>query len=78
MGAPFPHAEGWGAAKPLYMVGGGAGVSSTITIGFLDRTRVCIEAEFTPPIADDERRELLIHAALLTGRAFASLSYERQ
>ena len=53
-------------------------MSSTITIGFLDRTRVCIEAEFTPPIADDERRELLIHAALLTGRAFASLTPDRQ
>lgn len=53
-------------------------MSSTITIGFPDRTRVCIEAEFTPPIADDERRELLIHAALLTGRAFASLTPDRQ
>ena len=53
-------------------------MSSTITIGFLDRTSVCIEAEFTPPIADDERRELLIHATLLTGRAFASLTPDRQ
>ena len=53
-------------------------MSSIITIGFLDRTRVCIEAEFTPPIADDERRELLIHTALLTGRAFASLTPDRQ
>ncbi len=53
-------------------------MSSTITIGFLDRTRVCIEAEFTPPIADDARRELLIHATLLTGRAFASLTPDRQ
>lgn len=53
-------------------------MSSTITIGFLDRTRVCIQAEFTPPLADDEHRERLVHAALLTGRAFASLSPERQ
>ncbi len=53
-------------------------MSSTITIGFLDRTRLCIQTEFTAPLADDKRRELLIHAALLTGRAFASLSYERQ
>jgi hypothetical protein len=53
-------------------------VSSVVTIGFLDRTRVCLQTEFTPPLADDERRELLIHAALLTGRAFAALSYERQ
>ena len=53
-------------------------MSSTIIIGFLDRTRVCIQAEFTAPLADDERRELLIHAAMLTGRAFAALSYERQ
>lgn len=53
-------------------------MSSTIAIGFVDRTRVCIEAEFTPPIADDERRELLIHAALLTGRAFAALTPDRQ
>ena len=53
-------------------------MSSTITIGFVDRTRVCIEAEFTPPIADDERRELLIHATLLTGRAFAALTPDRQ
>ncbi len=53
-------------------------MSSTVTIGFLDRTRVCIQAEFTPPLADDEHRELLVHAALLTGRAFASLSPERQ
>jgi len=53
-------------------------VSSTITIGFLDRTRVCIRTEFTLPLADDERRELLIHATMLTGRAFAALSHERQ
>ncbi len=53
-------------------------MSSTITIGFLDRTRVCIQTEFTDPLADDERRELLIHAALLTGRAFASLPPDRQ
>lgn len=53
-------------------------MSSTITIGFLDRTRVCIQAEFTPPLADDEHRELLIHAALFTGRAFAALSPDRQ
>ena len=53
-------------------------MSSIITIGFLDRTRICIQTEFTPPLADDEHRELLIHAALLTGRAFASLSPDRQ
>jgi hypothetical protein len=53
-------------------------VSSTVTIGFLDRASVCIQAEFTPPLADDERRELLIHATLLTGRAFASLTPDRQ
>ena len=53
-------------------------MSSTVTIGFLDRTRVCIQAEFTPPLADDEHRERLVHAALLTGRAFASLPPERQ
>ncbi len=53
-------------------------MSSTITIGFVDWTNVCIQAEFTPPIADDERRELLIHAALLPGRAFASLTPDRQ
>ncbi len=53
-------------------------MSSTITIGFLDRARVCIQTEFTAPLADDERRELLIHAALLTGRAFASLPPDRQ
>ncbi|TAL09568.1 MAG: hypothetical protein EPO02_09765 [Nitrospirae bacterium] len=53
-------------------------MSSSITIGFRDRTHVCIQTEFTPPLADDERRELLIHAAMLTGRAFASLSPERQ
>nr|MBI3614201.1 hypothetical protein [Nitrospirota bacterium] len=53
-------------------------MSSIITIGFLDRTRVCIQTEFTPPLADDERRELLIHATMLTGRAFAALSPARQ
>lgn len=53
-------------------------MSSTVTIGFLDRARVCIQAEFTPPIADDKRRELLLHATLLTGRAFASLTPDRQ
>lgn len=53
-------------------------MSSTITIGFLDRTSVCVQAEFTAPLADDERRELLIHASLLTGRAFASLTPDRQ
>ncbi len=53
-------------------------MSSVVTIGFLDRTRVCLQTEFAPPLADDERRELLIHAALMTGRAFAALSYERQ
>ncbi len=53
-------------------------MSSVVTIGFLDQTRVCLQTEFTPPLADDERRERLIHAALLTGRAFAALSYERQ
>jgi len=53
-------------------------VSSVVTIGFLNRTRACIQTEFMPPLADDERRELLIHAALLTGRAFAALPPERQ
>ena len=53
-------------------------MSSSIIIGFLDRARVRIQAEFTAPLADDERRELLIHAALLTGRAFAALPPERQ
>lgn len=53
-------------------------MSSVVTIGFLDRTRVCIQTEFTPPLADDEHRELLIHAAMLTGRAFAALPPERQ
>jgi hypothetical protein len=53
-------------------------VSSVVTIGFLDRTRACIQTEFIPPLADDERRELLIHAAMLTGRAFAALPPERQ
>jgi|GEM_PF-1540160 len=53
-------------------------MSSTITIGFLDRTSVRIYIEYTRPIADNERRELLIHAALLTARALASLTPERQ
>jgi hypothetical protein len=53
-------------------------VSSVVTIGFLDRTRACIQTEFMPPLADDERRELLIHVAMLTGRAFAALPPERQ
>lgn len=53
-------------------------MSSVVTIGFLDRTRACIQTEFIPPLADDERRELLIHAAMLTGRAFAALAPERQ
>lgn len=53
-------------------------MSSVVTIGFLDRTRACIQTEFMPPLADDERRELLIHAAMLTGRAFAALPPERQ
>jgi len=53
-------------------------VSSVVTIGFLDRTRACIQTEFISPLADDERRELLIHAAMLTGRAFAALAPERQ
>ncbi len=53
-------------------------MSSIITIGFLDRTRVCIQAEFSLPLADDERREILIHAVLLTARAFAALPPQRQ
>jgi hypothetical protein len=53
-------------------------VSSVVTIGFLDRTRACIQTEFIPPLADDEQRELLIHAAMLTGRAFAALPPEQQ
>jgi len=44
-----------------------------ITIGFASRTRVCIHTKFTPPIADDERRETLIHIALMTSRTFAAL-----
>jgi hypothetical protein len=53
-------------------------VSSVITIGFSGRTRACLQTEFTPPIADDERRETLIHVALLTARTFAALEPEVQ
>jgi hypothetical protein len=53
-------------------------VSSVITIGFSGRTRACLHTEFTPPIADDERRETLIHIALLTARTFAALDPEVQ
>jgi hypothetical protein len=53
-------------------------VSSVITIGFAGRTRACLQTEFTPPIADDERRETLIHVALLTARTFAALEPEVQ
>jgi hypothetical protein len=53
-------------------------VSSVITIGFAGRTRACIRTEFTPPIADDERRETLIHVALLTARTFAALDAPTQ
>jgi hypothetical protein len=53
-------------------------MSSVVTIGFLDRTQVCVQTEFTPPLADDERREILIHTAFLTARAFAALPPERQ
>ena len=53
-------------------------MSSVVSIGFLDRTRVCVQTEFTPPLADDERREILIHVAFLTARAFAALPPERQ
>jgi len=49
-----------------------------ITIGFSGRTRACIRTEFSPPIADDERRETLIHVALLTARTFAALDPETQ
>ena len=53
-------------------------MSSVITIGFTGRTRACLRTEFTPPIADDERREVLVHVALLTARTFAALSAENQ
>jgi hypothetical protein len=53
-------------------------MSSVVTIGFLDRIQVCVQTEFTPPLADDERREILIHTAFLTARAFAALPPERQ
>lgn len=53
-------------------------MSSVVTIGFLDRTQTCLRAEFTPPIADDERRETLFHVALMTARAFAALPPDRQ
>ena len=53
-------------------------MSSVITIGFSGRTRACIRTEFSPPIADDERRETLIHVALLTARTFAALDPETQ
>lgn len=53
-------------------------MSSVVTIGFLDRTQICVQTEFTPPLADDERREILIHAAFLMARAFAALPPERQ
>ncbi len=53
-------------------------MSSVVTIGFLDRTQVCVQTEFTPPFADDERREILIHSAFLTARAFATLPPDRQ
>ena len=49
-----------------------------ITIGFSGRTRACIRIEFSPPIADNERRETLIHVALLTARTFAALDPETQ
>ena len=53
-------------------------MSSVITIGFSGRTRACIRTEFTAPIADNERRETLVHVALLTARSFAALSRENQ
>jgi hypothetical protein len=53
-------------------------VSSVITIGFSGRTRACIRTEFTPPIADDERRETLVHVALMTARTFAALPPDMQ
>jgi hypothetical protein len=53
-------------------------VSSVITIGFSGRTRACIRSEFSAPIADNERRETLIHVALLTARTFAALDPETQ
>ncbi len=53
-------------------------MSSVVTIGFLDRTRACVRIEFTPPLADDERRETLIHVAFLTARTFAAIPPERQ
>ena len=53
-------------------------MSSVITIGFAGRTRACIRTEFTLPIADDERRETLIHVALLTARTFAALDAPTQ
>lgn len=53
-------------------------MSSVITIGFVGRTRTCLRTEFAPPLADDERREILIHVALLTARTFAAVPPERQ
>jgi hypothetical protein len=53
-------------------------MSSVITIGFSGRTRACIRTEFTAPIADNERRETLVHVALLTARSFAALTRENQ
>ena len=53
-------------------------MSSVVTIGFLDRAHACVQVEFIPPIADDERRETLIHVAFLTARTFAALPPEHQ
>jgi len=53
-------------------------MSSVVTIGFLDRTQVSVHVEITPPLADDERREVLFHVALMTARTFASLPPDRQ
>lgn len=53
-------------------------MSSVVTIGFLDRTHVCVQTAYALPLADDERREILIHIAFLTARTFAALPVERQ
>jgi hypothetical protein len=53
-------------------------VSSVVTIGFLDRTHACVQTAYALPLADDERRELLIHIAFFTARMFAALPAERQ
>lgn len=53
-------------------------MSSVVTIGFLDRTRACVQTAYALPLADDERREILIHVAFLTARTFAALPPQHQ